>query len=485
MGDLIYNLEDKPASFSQTIAISLQHVLSMFSGTVAVPLLLAPIMGMDVEETGLLVSLVLLTSGIATFIQLFWGTRLPIIQGASFVFLGTFLSIISFVKESGEAGSPAVMMQYIMGAVILGGIAEMLIGYTGFIGKIKKYFTPVVIGPVIFLIGISIFEFGAPKAGLYWPISLLAMGLIIFFSQILGQKRDQFKIYSILLGIGIAYSICLALTILNVFPPGHPCFIDFSQVEKAPIMQNPVNLFLPWGIPKFSFVFFISILVGYLISMVESIGDYHSCSYLCNIGEPDKKLLSKGIGAEGLGCVITGVLGGFSNTSYTQNIALIGITKIASRFIAMVSGVILILLGLFSKLGILIATIPEPIIGATYCVLFAMIAGLGLTQLKKVDIDKDRNVFIFGFSIFMGLSVMAYFKGVHADTTLADPDKFTGWNYYPSPVIWKGYQEIANIINSIGTNSMAVAALIALFLDNIIPGKELEKSGVEEEQHEA
>jgi uracil-xanthine permease len=471
MSKLIYNLDDRPSTPGEAIAISIQHVLSMFSGTVAVPLLLAPLMGMNIEESGLLVSLVLLTSGIATFIQLFFGTRLPIIQGASFVFLGAFISVINYVKGFGDKASAQLIMQYIMGAVILGGLAEMIIGYTGLIGKIKKYFTPVVIGPVIFLIGVSIFEFGAPKAGLYWPVSILVMALIIFFSQIMGNKKPVFKIYSILLGILTGYLICLVLTLIGVFQSGHPCYVDFTPVHSAPFMQNPVDLVFPWGLPKFSFVFFLSIFIGYIISMVESIGDYHSCSYLCDAGEPDSRLLSKGIGAEGLGCVISGIFGAFSNTSYTQNIALIGMTKIASRFIAMISGVILILLGMFSKLGILIASIPEPIIGATYCVLFALIAGLGLTQLKKVDIDKDRNVFIFGFSIFMGLSVMAYFKGVHSETSLSAPGVFAGWNYEPRPVVWPGYQQLADIINSIGTNAMAVAAFVALFLDNIIPGK--------------
>lgn len=472
MAQLIYNLEDRPKTLRETIAISIQHVLSMFSGTVAVPLLLAPVMGMNVNETGLLVSLVLLTSGLSTFIQVFWGSRLPIIQGASFVFLGTFLSIVYFVQESAGDHSPGVMMQYIMGAVILGGIAEMVIGYTGLIGKIKKYFTPVVIGPVIFLIGVSIFDFAAPKAGLYWPVSILVMALILLFSQILGNKNVIFRIYSILLGIGGGYLICLALMYTNVFPEGHPCYVSFTQVDAAPWLQNPLGLFFPWGLPKFSLVFFISILVAYAISMVESIGDYHSCSYLCEAGEPDSKTLSHGIGAEGLGCVITGIFGAFSNTSYTQNVALIGLTRVASRYIAVISGVILIILGLFSKFGILIASIPEPIIGATYCVLFAMIAGLGLTQIKKVDLDKDRNVFIIGFAIFMGLSVTAYFKGVHQPTGLTDPSQFAGWEYLPKPLIWHGHQELANIINAIGTNSMAVAAFIAVFFDNIIPGKD-------------
>ena len=472
MSKLIYNLNDKPKNAIETAAVSFQHILSMVSSSIVVPLLLAPMMGMSIKETGLLISLVLITSGIATLIQMFLGSRLPIIQGLSFAFLGAFISIICYVKNVSDSPSPQEMMQYIMGAVILGGIVETIFGYGGFAGKIKKFFTPIVIGPVIFLIGASLFELAATKAGLYWPIAILVIVLIVFFAHILGNTKPVFKIYSLLLGIGIAYILCLLLTFIGIFPEGHPCFVNFSHVEEAPLLQNPANLVFPWGLPKFSIAFFVATLIAYIISIIESIGDYYSCCQFCEVDEPDQKLISKGIGAEGLGCTLSGLLGSFPNTSYSENIAIIGLTKIASRFIAVVVGVLLILLGLFSKLGILIATIPEPIIGALYCILFAMIAGIGLTQLKKADVSKDRNVFIFGFAIFMGFSITAYFKGVHCETNILNPTEFTGWNYEPKPIIWPDYQPVADIFNSIGKNAMAIAAIIAILLDNIIPGKD-------------
>ncbi|MGD9580929.1 MAG: uracil-xanthine permease family protein [Vampirovibrionia bacterium] len=472
MTKLIYGINDRPKTLIETLGVSLQHILCMVSSSIVVPLLLAPIMGMNVKETGLLISLVLITSGISTLIQIFFGSRLPIIQGLSFAFLGSFLSIIYYVQSLDTGSSPSLMMQYIMGAVILGGLVEMLVGYTGLAGKIKKYFTPIVIGPVIFLIGASLFEIAAPKAGIYWPIAILAIILIIYFAHILGNKKPVFRVYSLLLGIGIAYLLCLILTLLNIIPPDHPCYVNFTHINEAPILQNPANFVFPWGLPKFSIAFFVATLIAYIISMIESIGDYYSCCYFCNVDEPDKKMISNGLGAEGLGCTISGLFGSFPNTSYSENIAIIGLTKIASRYIAIVTGILLICLGLFSKIGVLIATIPEPIIGALYCILFAMISGIGLTQLKKADISKDRNIFIFGFAIFMGFSLTAYFKGVHADASILDPKNFTGWNYIPMPVVWPGYQSIADIVNSIGKNSMAIAAITAIVLDNLLPDKD-------------
>ena len=115
------------------------------------------------------------------------------------------------------------------------------------------------------------------------------------------------------------------------------------------------------------------------------------------------KQLSRGIGAEGIGCTLTGIFGGFASTSYSENIGLIGLTKVASRWVVQVGGVILIVLGIFGKFGGFAAAIPGPVVGGLYCALFGLIAAVGIQQLAKADLSSDRNLFISGFSLFMGL----------------------------------------------------------------------------------
>ena len=154
----------------------------MFGATVSVPLLFGPAMGMSPAEIARLISAVMLCSGVATLLQTTIGSRLPIVQGVSFSFLGAFFLIIGAASaEAAEAGVAAgpLAMRYIAGAIIAGALVEIVIGYSGLIGVLRRLLSPVVIGPVIMLIGLALFMHGAPKAGTHWPISGLTILLII------------------------------------------------------------------------------------------------------------------------------------------------------------------------------------------------------------------------------------------------------------------------------------------------------------------
>ncbi len=455
---IIYSLEDRPP-LPRAILLASQHVLTMFGATVSVPLLLGPVMGMSAGQIATLISSVMLCSGFATLVQITIGSRLPIIQGVSFSFLGPFFAIIAF------AGDPSLSMRYIAGAILLGSLVEMAVGWFGLVGKIRRALSPVVIGPVIILISLSLFEVGAPKAGTHWPVALTVIALIIVFSQILSRRNVIFRLFPIILAIALGYAIALVGSLAGLFPEGHPSHVSLAGVAASPWFKPFDTILFPWGMPKFSIAFFFAVLASYLASMVESVGDYHAVSYLSGEGDPTSKQLSRGIGSEGLGCFITGCLGGFASTSYSENIGLVGITGVASRYVVKIGAFILIGLGLLSKFGALCATIPEPVVGALYCTLFGLIAGIGIQQISKADLYSDRNLLIIGFSLFMGLSVPAYFKGVPALGYPSGAEKIAA--VFP--------RAIADIISAIGTTGMAVAAFIGITLDNVIPGTDRER----------
>ncbi|MHC4091390.1 MAG: solute carrier family 23 protein, partial [Planctomycetota bacterium] len=134
-------------------------------GRVAVPLLLGPGMGMSPGQIAVLISSVMLCSGLATFIQATFGSRLPIIQGVSFSFLAAFFAIITFGQDPQHPLTPPEMMQYIAGSIIVGAVIEIAIGFSGLMGWLRRALSPVVVGPVIMLIGLALFKHGAPKAG--------------------------------------------------------------------------------------------------------------------------------------------------------------------------------------------------------------------------------------------------------------------------------------------------------------------------------
>lgn len=456
---VIYGLNDRPPPVRAWI-LAVQHVLTMFGATVAVPLMLGPAgedgsgMGMDRGQVAILISSVMLCSGIATFLQVTFGSRLPIIQGVSFSFLAAFASIIATVRANG--GGPAEMMQYIAGAVLAGAVVEITIGFSGLVGLIRRFLSPVVVGPVIMLIGLALYKAGAPMAGSYWPVSILTMTLIILFSFVLARHSRLFRLFPILLAILISVGVCGMLTLAGAIGETHPAYVHTDHVAASNWLRVlPSEVILPWGAPRFQLGFFLAVLAGYLASIIESFGDYHACSQMAGAGNPDSAQISRGIGCEGIGCAFTGLLGGFSSTSYSENIGLVGITKVGSRYVVQLAALLLVLLGLFGKFGAVAASIPTPVVGGLYCALFGLISAVGIREFTKADLNLDRNLFIGGFALFMGLSVPAYFSspgGLEAMKQLGSV----------SP-------GLRDVVLAIGNTGMAVAAIIGLVLDNTLP----------------
>ncbi len=460
-GDLIYSVDDIPRPFGRAFFLGAQHVLTMFGATVSVPLLLGPAMGMSQAQIATLIGAVMLASGVVTLLQVHWGSRLPIVQGVSFSFLGPFFAIIGAHKGAG----PATVMQYIAGAIMSGAVVEAAVGHFGWIGRLRRLISPVVIGPVIMLIGLALFKVGAPKAGTYWPMAALVIICIFWFSQFLSRTSLVFILLAAALGWGLSW----LLSATGTFGPNHPSFVSLQVVREAAWFRPPwgegIGWIFPWGWPKFSLAFFLAILAGYLASMVESFGDYHSVSYMSRLPDPSEQMINRGIRAEGVGCFFTGIVGGFSSTSYSENIGLIGITRVASRYVVTIGAFVLIFLGVFGKFGALASTLPGPVVGAMYCALFGLITAIGVQQVARCDLRSDRNLLIIGFSLFMGLSLPAYFTGV--------PE----FGFAAKKVVIAAAPWLADMINIIGSTGMAVAAIFGLILDNLLPGT-LEERGI-------
>jgi nucleobase transporter 1/2 len=447
---LIYGIDDTPP-LGETLALGFQHYLTMFGSTVAIPLLLAPALGMNSEETGWLIATMFFVSGITTMLQVTWGNRLPIVQGGTFSFLMPAFAVCGMTALA-EAGWE-VRMQHLQGAIIAGAVVEIVVGASGLVGKVLRYVGPITIAPTIALIGLSLFKFGAPEAGRHWPIGGLTIGLIILFSQYLRTRGRAFELYPILLAIVGAWAVAAACTAAGLFPEGHPSHTSLDNLKSAPWVRIPTPF--QWGMPQFGAAAIVGMLAGYLASMVESIGDYYACARLSGAPIPDKKTINRGITFEGIGCLIAGIFGtGNGTTSYSENIGAIGLTRVGSRRVVQAGALLMIVLGLVAKFGALFTTIPQPIVGGMYCAMFGMIAAVGLSNLQFVDLNSARNLFILGFAFFMGLSVPEYF----------------GSNPLVLDAEW-----LASIINTLGGTGMAVGALAAVVLDNTIPGTDEER----------
>ena len=448
---LLYGINDNPPPL-ETIILGFQHYLTMFGSTVAIPLLLAPALGItDPVQKGWLIATMFFVSGITTLIQTIWGNRLPIVQGGTFSLLAPTFAICGMAALANVGWE--VRMQHVQGAIIAGSVFEIIVGASGMVGRLLKYVGPITIAPTIALIGLALFKFGAPEAGRHWPIGGLTIFLIILFSQYLRSKNRTFELYPILLAIVTAWVVSGIFTVLGIFPEGHPSHTSLENLSNAPWFRIPYPF--QWGFPQFGVAAIVGIFAGYIASIVESIGDYYACARLSGAPMPGKETINRGITFEGIGCFIAGIFGtGNGTTSYSENIGAIGLTRVGSRRVVQAGAVIMILLGTVSKFGALFTTIPQPIVGGMYCAMFGMITAVGLSNLQFVDLNSTRNLFILGFAFFMGLSIPEYF--------IQNPLQL-------EPV-W-----LANIFNTLGSTGMAVGAFSALILDNTIPATDEER----------
>ena len=455
--NLIYSIDDEPPML-QSGLLGLQHFLTMVGSTVVIPFVLQGAMGFDNDQLAKLIATMFFVSGIVTLLQTTWGNRLPIIQGGTFSLLAPTFAICT-MGALATAGWE-VRMREVQGAIIVGGAIEALMGYTGLVGRLRRYLTPVTIAPTIALIGLALFNFGAPWAGQDWYLGGLTILLVIAFSQFF-RDVNAIRMFPILLAIVIAWGVAGFGTMSGHYQPSDAGYIQTGIIANAPAVRVPYPF--QWGMPTFTIAGIVGMLAGYLASVVESIGDYYACARLSGAPKPTDATINRGIGMEGVGSVLAGIFGtGNGTTSSSENIGAIAITRVGARRVVQAAGIILLALGIFGQFAAFFASIPKPIVGGLFCALFGMIASVGLSNLQFVDLNSARNLFIIGFALFMGLTLPAFFS-VSNPMTGEVIGGLAKWD--PT-----AYAAIPDVIKALGQSGMSVGAVLAFTLDNVIPG---------------
>lgn len=462
-----YGIDDKPP-LVESIFLGFQHYLTMIGSTIAIPLVLAGVMGMPPGPTAKLIGTFFVVSGISTLAQTTIGNKYPIVQGGTFSMLAPAIAIIGVVAANGGGWETAILE--LQGAVIVAGAAEVLIGYFGVMGWLKRHMGPLVIAPVIALIGLALFSVPQiTSATQNWWLAGLTVVLIVTFSQYLDDYNRMFRLYPVLLGLAVVWVIAAILTFTGFYAEGTSGYVNFAQVQNAP-MFNAIYPF-QWGMPRFSTTFIIGMFAGMLASVIESFGDYHSVARMAGQGAPNKKRINHGIGMEGVGNMLAGVMGtGNGSTSYTENIGAIGITGVASRYVVQIGALVMIVVGYIGVFGQLFATIPSPIIGGLFLVMFGQIAATGLSQLSYVDLENNRNAFIVGISLFSGLSIPAYIGSVGGAGAFQEGMASVA---VLGPIL--GTELVSQTVFVIAGTGMAIGGVVAFLLDNTMPGTREER----------
>jgi uric acid transporter len=396
---------DQVLPYPRLLALGLQHVLVMYAGAVAVPLIIGRALKLSPEEVAFLISADLFACGLATLVQCIGlpgiGIRLPVMMGVTFASVGPMLSM---------AAAPEVGLLGIYGAVIVAGIFGIIAA--PFISRLLPLFPPVVTGTIIMVIGISLMRVGANWAG----------GGLPTLTKVVDGVPGAFPNpgYGQLQGLGIALFVLLVVLALIKWGTGFIANVavllgivagailasalgvmHFEKVGAAPW----ADIVIPFhfGMPKFELVPCITMCIVMIVVMIESLGMFLALGEMTD-KKIDQDALSRGLRADGVGTLLGGIFNTFPYTSFSQNVGLVGVTGVRSRWVTIAGGVIMLVLGLVPKMAALVEAVPQVVLGGAGLVMFGMVAATGARILTNVDFRNNRfNLFIVAISVGFGM----------------------------------------------------------------------------------
>ncbi|MBW6409423.1 uracil-xanthine permease family protein [Clostridium weizhouense] len=384
---LLYGIDDKP-SLTMQILLGLQNIFAAFGGIIVVPLVISSVLGFDSATSTALMSATILSAGLATFIQSRGigpvGARVACIMGTDFTFVAPSIAIGSVFGLPG-----------ILGATILGAFVEVILSFL--IRPLMKLFPPLVTGTVVSLIGLTLLPVsmdwaaggvGSPQ---YGSLINIAIAMVVLLVTLILNRYGKGLVSSasILIGMIVGYIVCI--------PFG---MIDMTSVKEASFLSFP-KIF-SYGV-VFDWKVVVPFIPAYCVATIGTVGCLKAIGEVSRTNMDDKKI-GAGVLSDGVGSMLAGILGTFPNTSFSQNVGLIPLTKVASRHVAVMAGIMLMILGFFPKFAALINIMPQPVLGGVGIVMFGTVAASGIKTLSKVKLN-NRNLLIVATSLGLGVGI--------------------------------------------------------------------------------
>lgn len=388
--------EDENLGLGANLAYGLQHVLTMYGGIVAVPLILGQAAGLNGGEIGMLIAASLFAGVLATLLQTlglpFFGCQLPLVQGVSFAGVATMGAILS---SEGGGGLPGVL-----GAVMAASLIGFLI--TPVFSRITKFFPPLVTGIVITTIGLTLMPVAArwvmggnsasPEFGSVANIGLAALtfAIVLLLSKLGSASISRLSILlAMVVGTLIAWALGMA---------------DFSKVTEGPMFAFPTPFH--FGMPEFHIAAILSMCIVIMVTLVETSADILAVGEIIDT-KVDSKRLGNGLRADMASSILAPIFGSFTQSAFAQNVGLVAVTGVKSRYVVATGGLILVVLGLLPIMGRVIAAVPTPVLGGAGIVLFGTVAASGIRTLSKVSYKNNVNLIIVAASLGFGMIPIA------------------------------------------------------------------------------
>ena len=399
---------DQVPPFGKLTILGIQHVLAFYAGAVVVPLVIVNQLGLDNETLIHLINADLLTCGIATIIQSagigrFIGVKLPLIQGVTFTAVSPLIAIGAAATPPGA--DPRTGLATMYGSIIAVGLLVFLVA--PIFAKFLRFFPPVVTGTLLTVMGTTLLSVSADdilrwtdnapadtKAALTVESLAYAIGTIVIIVLIQRLFKGFMGTLSVLLGLVIMTGVAFAMGKTNL-----------TGVGKASWVAVTHPFF--FGLPQFSITAIIAMIIVMAVTAVETTGDVFATGEVVG-----KRIVPRDIAnalrADGLSTLLGGVLNSFPYTCFAQNVGLVRLTRVKSRWVVTGAGVFMIILGLLPKAAAIVAAIPSPVIGGASLAMFANVAVVGIQTLSKVDLRDNRNAVIVSTSI--GLALLVTFR---------------------------------------------------------------------------
>lgn len=426
------------------LILGLQHMFAMFGATILVPILVNSYFVDAYGEgpsRGLTVSVTLFCAGFGTLLfHLCAKFKVPAFLGSSFAFLSGFAAVANL--NTGKYASMSVndKAAYACGGIVVAGllylIFALIIRMVG-VKRVMRYLPPVVTGPVIICIGLSLAGSAINNASTNWFLALVALAVIIIFNI---WGKGMFKIIPILMGVVIAYAVAVVLNALGIKNPDGSVIINFVPVAQAGIVGLP-----PLQLCKFDLTSIMIMAPIAIATMMEHVGDMSAISATVGENFLSDPGLHRTLLGDGLATAMAGFIGGPANTTYGENTGVLELSRVHDPRVIRIAAVFAIIVSFIPKISALISTMPSSIIGGVSFMLYGMISAIGVRNVveNKVDLTKSRNLIIAGVIFVCGLGFSNGLSFTIGGTTVT-------------------------------LTALAIAAIAGILLNMILPGNDYE-----------
>ena len=421
------------------LVLGLQHMFAMFGATILVPILVQQYgLPLDIQTT-------LFFAGIGTlFFHVCTKFRVPAFLGSSFAFLGGFSTMANLNTGIYADMSPQDKLAYTCGGIVVAGLLylalALVIRLVG-VKKVMRFLPPVVTGPIIVCIGLTLAPSAVSNASTCWPLALIALATIIIFNI---WGKGMFKIIPILMGVVVSYIAALIMnacgvTVLNAAGEAIP-LIDFTAVREASILGLP-----PFQMAKFDLTAILVMAPIALATMMEHIGDMSAISATVGQNFIQEPGLHRTLVGDGIATSLAGMFGGPANTTYGENTGVLVLSKVHDPRVIRLAAVYAIVLSFIPKMADIIGSMPSAIVGGVSFILYGMISAIGVRNIveNNVDLTKSRNLIIAAVILVCGLGFSSGITFTVAGTSITLP-------------------------------GLAIAALAGILLNAILPGNDYE-----------